>query len=102
MLLKASDEPLISSLAPEMGARILDINGVLRNAPHAGLTFPSNFFQYCLHSMTAITARSRRMMPTRQPIRMAVLLPSSLATGRPARGVLVSKSGSTGGKQVCV
>lgn len=43
--------------------------------------------------MTAITASSRRMMPTRQPIRMAVLLLSSLATGRPGLGVLAAKSG---------
>lgn len=43
--------------------------------------------------MTAMTASSSRMMPTRQPIRMAVLLLSSLATGSPGRGVLAAKSG---------
>lgn len=48
--------------------------------------------------MTAITASSRRMMPTRQPIRIAVLLLSSLATGRPGLGVLVANSGSAGAK----
>lgn len=58
-----------------------------------GLTLPSSFFQYCRHRMTAMTASSSRMMPTRQPIRMAVLLLSTLATGSPGRGVLAAKSG---------
>lgn len=40
-----------------------------------------------------MTASSSRMMPTRQPIRMAVLLLSSLATGSPGRGVSAAKSG---------
>lgn len=66
--------------------------------PQSWLTFPSIFFQYCLHRMTAITARSSRMMPTRQPIRIAVLLLSSLATGSPGLGVLAANSGSREGK----
>jgi len=42
--------------------------------------------------MTAITANRSRIIPTRQPIRMAVLLLSSLATGNPALRVMAENS----------
>lgn len=58
-------------------------------------TLPSSFFQYCLQSMTAMTANRSRIIPTRQPIRMAVLLLSSLATGKPALRVTAENSVKT-------
>lgn len=72
-------------------------NSVVTRGINFWLTLPRIFFQYCLHRMTAITASSSRMMPTRQPIRIAVLLLSSLATGSPALGVLALNSGSRRG-----
>lgn len=64
----------------------------LQTASVEHFTLPSSFFQYCLHRIPTMTASSSSIMPARHPIRIAVLLLSSLATGSPALGVTAANS----------